>query len=108
MTTSYRSNENSTAMARVGLRVMSADGKQLGIVKEVHDDCFLVDARWAPDYWLGTETIEAIVNENVQLTLARTEVGSAKLRREIVGPGLGKDAADFNGPSPADRPRQSL
>lgn len=73
----------------VGARVMSADGKQLGVVKDVRTDRFLVDVRWAPDYWLGTESVDNQSEELVQLILTKDVIGSAKLRQDIAGPGLG-------------------
>jgi hypothetical protein len=72
----------------VGARVLSADGKQLGTVKDVRVDRFYVDARWAPDYWLGSETIDETTDELVQLVITKEAVGSAKLRAEVAGPGL--------------------
>ena len=92
----------------VGATVMSADGKRLGIVKEVRTDRFLVDVRWAPDYWLGTETIDTASRELIQLILTRQGIGPAKLRNEVNGPGLGRDAEDFGGISPANRPPPTL
>ena len=82
MTTSRGTN------MRVGARVMSADGKQLGLVKDVRIDRFLVDVRWAPDYWLGTESIDTASEELVQLVITKEAVGSAKLHNEVRGPGL--------------------
>jgi len=87
---------------------MSADGKRLGVVKEARSDRFLVDVRWAPDYWLGTETIDNASEELVQLIITKEGIGPAKLRNEVSGPGLGRDAEDFNGPSPANRPPPTL
>jgi hypothetical protein len=92
----------------VGAIVMSADDKRLGMVKEVRPDRFQIDVRWAPDYWLGTETIESASPEQVRLVLTKQGVGPAKLRNEVTGPGLGTDAEDFGGISPANRPPPTL
>jgi hypothetical protein len=64
---------------KTGARVLTADGKELGKVKAVREDQFKVDVRFAPDYWLGRETIEEITPEAVQLKIEKTEVGSAKV-----------------------------
>jgi hypothetical protein len=106
MTTS--SISHSTHSVSVGADVMSADGKRLGIVKEALQDRFLVDVRWAPDYWLGSETIDSADSEIVQLIITKDAVGPAKLRKEVSGPGLGRDAEDFDGPSPVNRPPPSI
>ena len=69
----------STASIEAGAAVMSADGKKLGIVKDVREDRFLVDVRWAPDYWLGVEAVDNTSADLVQLLITREAVGSAKL-----------------------------
>jgi hypothetical protein len=79
---------NASGTVRVGAMVVTADGKQLGHVKDVKADRFLVDVRWAPDYWLGTETIESISDESVELFISKQAVGSAKLHMDVRGPGL--------------------
>ena len=98
----------SSAAVSVGARVISADGKQLGVVKDAQADRFLVDVRWAPDYWLGTETIDNLTDELVQLVITKEAVGAAKLRHEVDGPGLNKEAESFNGPAPQNRPPPTL
>lgn len=107
MTTS-NSIRSSYTTVNPGADVMSADGKRLGIVKEALQDRFLVDVRWAPDYWLGTETIDSADGEVVQLLLTKDAIGPAKLRKEVAGPGVSRDAEDFNGPSPVNRPPPSI
>ena len=92
----------------VGASVMSSDGKQLGVIKETRVDRFLVDVRWAPDYWLGTETVDTADSELVQLILTKESIGPAKLRHEVSGPGINKDAEDFGGPAPQNRPPPTL
>jgi hypothetical protein len=71
-----------------GARVISADGKQLGVVKDVRVDRFLVDVRWAPDYWLGTETVDNASQDIVQLFVPKQGIGSAKLHLDVTGPGV--------------------
>lgn len=93
---------------QVGSRVVSADGKQLGIVKDSRADRFLIDVRWAPDYWLGTETVDNADDELVQLILTKEGIGPAKLRNEVQGPGINDDAENFGGPAPQNRPPPTL
>jgi hypothetical protein len=64
----------------VGAKVVSADGKELGTVKEIKDGCFKVDVRMAPDYWLGTEIIDNTDEELVQLAITTDGLGEAKVR----------------------------
>lgn len=71
-----------------GARVVTADGKQIGLVKDVRVDRFLVDVRWAPDYWLGTETVGDVSEDLVQLLVVKEDLGSAKLHLDVTGPGL--------------------
>jgi hypothetical protein len=74
------------AAVRPGARVVSADGKQLGVVKDAREDRFLVDVRWAPDYWLGVETVDNASEDIVQLFVTKQAVGSAKLHLGTIGP----------------------
>jgi len=91
-----------------GARVVSADGKRLGMVKEAREDRFLVDARWAPDYWLGIETVDNASDDLVQLVVTKEGIGPAKLRNEVKGPGIDNDAESFGGPAPENRPPPTL
>jgi hypothetical protein len=49
-----------------------------------------VDAKWAPDYWLGTEIVDSAEQGIVQLFITREGVGAAKLHDvgKIDGSGL--------------------
>ena len=80
----------STAQMHLGSPVICADGKQVGLVKDVKVDRFLVDARLAPDYWLGIEVIDS-VSEAVHLCITREGVAAAKLVDKVEGPGTGLD-----------------
>jgi hypothetical protein len=96
---------NSALLA--GAHVVSADGKQLGIVKEVRADRFLVDVRLAADYWLGNEIVDDATEELVQLLIIKEAIGSAKLPDGSVLDGTGH-ADDFGGPAPTNRPPPSI
>jgi hypothetical protein len=73
-----------------GDHVVTADGKELGLVKEIKAERFKVDVRWAPDYWLGTDVVESAEQGIVQLFLTKDGVGPAKLHDidKIDGSGL--------------------
>jgi hypothetical protein len=62
-----------------GARVVTADAKQIGRVKVVREDEFLVEVRFAADYWLGIETVDEAAEDEVQLLITKSAVGSAKL-----------------------------
>jgi hypothetical protein len=66
-------------MATVGARVLTADGDELGKVKEVAGSCFKVDASMQPDYWLGSDAISSTAGGDVRLSIAKSQVGDAKV-----------------------------
>lgn len=68
-----------TKVLTEGDRVITSDGKDLGLVKEIKPDCFKVDVRWAPDYWLGTEIVDSAEQGIVQLFITKEGVGPAKI-----------------------------
>ena len=43
---------------RIGDIVMSADGKDVGTVKELGDTCFRIAAKRRRDYWLSNSAVE--------------------------------------------------
>jgi hypothetical protein len=51
----------------IGSRVLTSDGEELGKVKEVIGDCFKVDVRMQPDYWLGIDTVSSSTGGEVRL-----------------------------------------
>ena len=63
----------------VGARVVTADGAELGTVKEVRGPAFKVDAPLQPDYWLGTACIATTGAGEVRLTITRAQLGEAKV-----------------------------
>ena len=54
---------------RLGARVLTADDKELGTVKEAGSGCFKVDAPLTPDYWLGVDTIAGTDGDAVRLAV---------------------------------------
>jgi hypothetical protein len=71
-----------TAVPSIGARVVTADGEELGTVKEVAGSCFKVDASMQPDYWLGVDAIANSIGREVQLAIPKDRVGDAM----VVGP----------------------
>jgi hypothetical protein len=83
MTTSETSGESTSgytgAMPTEGARVVTADGADLGKVKEVAATCFKVDVSMHPDYWLGTDTIASVTDTEVRLSVAKDGVSDVKV-----------------------------
>jgi hypothetical protein len=69
----------SGSVPAVGTKVMTADGDELGKVKEIMGDCFKVDAPMQPDYWLGTDTIASTSTGEVRLRFTKGGLGEAKM-----------------------------
>jgi hypothetical protein len=67
------------AMPTMGARVVTADGEDLGTVREVAGTCFKVDVSMQPDYWLGTDTIERVTPAEVRLAIIKDKVGDFKV-----------------------------
>jgi hypothetical protein len=62
----------------VGVRVFTADGDELGKVKEISGSCFKVDAPMQPDYWLGTDSIASASGDGVRLSFSKEDLGDEK------------------------------
>jgi rRNA processing protein Gar1 len=78
MTMSNPSGAYTGGMPILGARVVTADGNELGKVKEVVGTCFKVDASMQPDYWLGTDTVASSSSAEVRLAIAKDRVGDLK------------------------------
>jgi rRNA processing protein Gar1 len=63
----------------LGARVVTADGDELGKVKEVSGTCFKVDASMQPDYWLGSDCVTSSTGAEVRLSIRKDQVGDAKV-----------------------------
>ncbi len=57
-----------------GLRVYTRDGHRLGAVKEAHERCFLIDVRFAFDYWLSRRAVATVEQERVTLVIDKSQV----------------------------------
>lgn len=67
--------------APLGARVITADGGELGTVKETRSDGFKVDAAMKPDYWLSCDFIQDSTANSVQLSVREDRLDSAKIER---------------------------
>ncbi len=67
-----------------GARVFSADGDELGHIKEVRGDYFKVDAPMARDYWLSRDVVSTVEPDGVTLTVDKDQLGDVKLD-ELMG-----------------------
>jgi len=63
--------------------VLTADGKELGRVKEVSDTCFKVDVSMRPDYWLASSYVSSATSSEVRLSVTTGSLDAAK----VDGPG---------------------
>jgi len=66
----------------VGTKVMTADGDELGTVKEVSGACFKVDAPMQPDYWLGEDSIASRTGASVSLRFSKASLGETSLEEQ--------------------------
>jgi hypothetical protein len=73
------SASNEWTVATVGARVVTADGEQLGTVKEVAGGCFKVDASMQPDYWLGSDCIASATPSDVRLSITQDQLDGVKV-----------------------------
>lgn len=63
-----------------GQIVVTADGHELGKVKEVSATKFKVDAAFGRDYWLANDTVEVEEGGTLRLILTGAGVDAAKSR----------------------------
>jgi hypothetical protein len=66
-----------------GTPVMTADGQELGKVKEIMGDCFKIDAPMQPDYWLGRDAVTESTGGIIHLSFTKDYLDNAK----VEGPG---------------------
>jgi hypothetical protein len=67
--------------APLGARVLTADGGELGTVKETRNDSFKIDAAMKPDYWLSCDFIQNSTANTVQLSVTEDRLDAAKIER---------------------------
>jgi hypothetical protein len=61
---------------KIGAKVVTADGEDLGSVKEFQGECFKVDAPLQPDYWLAPDVVDVMTPETVQLLFTKNDLAS--------------------------------
>jgi hypothetical protein len=76
--TAYRPGSR---MPSPGTPIVTADGKQIGRVKECDAGHFRVAVRWARDYWLSDEVIRQQGESRIELAIQHDLVPGYKLRR---------------------------
>lgn len=59
--------------------VFSADGHQLGKIKEVREPFFKVDAPMAPDYWISRACVAGPRANGIVLLVERDDLDDAKV-----------------------------
>jgi hypothetical protein len=64
----------------IGALVVTADGEELGRVAEFEGECFKLDVRWQPVYWLTSDTIdtERLTTETVPLLFTRKDLATVQ------------------------------
>jgi hypothetical protein len=70
-----------TTEVEVGARVVTADGHELGKVKSVEPDAFLIDAPHQFDYWLERTIVRSANSSLVELIVAGDEIAAYKMDR---------------------------
>jgi hypothetical protein len=58
----------------IGAIVVTADGDELGRIKEFEGDCFKLDVPLEPDYWLAADTVDTTTSNTVLLLVRRAEL----------------------------------
>ena len=58
------------AAVRVGMRVVAADGKDVGTVKAVRDRDFLIDRPMSRDVYAPFDTIQNVAGDTVTLNVS--------------------------------------
>ena len=62
--------------AKVGLRVLTSDGADLGTVKQIEAERFLIDRSLARDMWMPATYVDHVGGDAVILQLTEREVGT--------------------------------
>jgi hypothetical protein len=62
-----------------GDKVMTADGRMLGTVKDLHDTCILIKAPGRRDYWLARDVVQASTHGVTLLSLEHSALKDATI-----------------------------
>lgn len=68
-----------TTSINTGAKVFTTDGKELGSVKEVESNAFLVNAPKQFDYWLQSSIVIAASAERVELSISEADLNNYKM-----------------------------
>jgi hypothetical protein len=71
----------------VGALVVSGDGRRLGTVKELAEDCFKLERKVLPDYWLAMEYVDHAGDGLVQMILTKEGIYAARVDAPPQTPG---------------------
>jgi hypothetical protein len=63
----------------LGDKVITADGKEIGTVREIASDSFKVERKIFKDYWLANEYVDDVTGGIVQLIVTKEGLAAAKL-----------------------------
>lgn len=89
--TGTQDHETTMLDLATGSAVFTADGVQLGDIKEVRPDSFKLDTARSPDYWLLRSTVESASDERVRLRLTEAEVERERMPEPVEGEGAPKE-----------------
>ena len=62
----------------LGAPIFTEDGRRIGAVKEVREDCFKVGAPWHIPYWLPVAAVESVGTERVTLLVPAAWLNDCK------------------------------
>ncbi|MGE0228157.1 MAG: hypothetical protein AB7I38_03300 [Dehalococcoidia bacterium] len=79
--------------ATIGARILTADGQDIGAVRDIVGRYFHVDASMAPDYWLPASLITASDPSSVTLAANRDAIGGYEVSRTAVAEERAAEAA---------------
>lgn len=71
----------SSSDIHTGAQIFTADGENLGTVKEVTADTFKVNAPMQPDYWLDCSIVDTCTNDTVTVGLTKDGIEDVKIKR---------------------------
>jgi len=80
----------------VGARIISADGHDIGAVKEILGYHFKVDASMAPDYWLPASLIRAYALSSITLSADRDALGGYEVGEAAIDEQRASEAAPLD------------
>lgn len=77
----------------VGARIITADGRDIGAVKDILGYYFQVDASMAPDYWLPASLIRSYDQSSITLSADRDALGGYEVDEAVIEAQRAEEAA---------------